>query len=384
MAVPEADELRQATSPLFNSNRVKLAVFGFNCDYGCTSTTAEGRWELGWPATKALATLADRAGIEALVPIARWRGFGGRTNFNGAAFETYTWAAGLGACTEQTAVFSTSHVPTVHPIMAAKQATTIDHISGGRFALNIVCGWSRPELEMFGASLMEHDTAYEYAAEWLDVMRRLWTTDGEFDYEGRFFKISRGFQEPKPIQQPFPPIMNAGSSDVGRRFAAQHADMAFINGRQGGYEAYRADIDNLRRIAREEFGRELQVWGHGYVVCRPTEKEAQDYLQYYVREKGDWEAVDNLTRGMGLNDRLPPERLAAMQFDFVAGWGGIPLVGTAEQIVDELGALARVGFDGWVLSWVNYQAELQQWIDEIMPLLEQAGLRAPVRPPTEA
>ena len=73
-----------------------------------------------------------------------------------------------------------------------------------------------------------------------------------------------------------------------------------------------------------------------------------------------------------------------MQFDFVAGWGGIPLVGTPEQIVDELGALAEVGFDGWVLSWVNYQAELQQWIDEVMPLLEQAGLRAPVRPPTEA
>ncbi|HEY7065694.1 MAG TPA: LLM class flavin-dependent oxidoreductase [Chloroflexota bacterium] len=380
MARPEVDEARRATSPLFGANRVKLGLFGFNCDYGCTSTTAEGRWELGWPATKALATLADQAGIEALVPIARWRGFGGPTNFNGASYETYTWAAGLGAATERTAVFSTSHVPTVHPIMAAKQATTIDHISNGRFALNVVCGWFEPELKMFGAAPMEHDTAYMYAAEWLDVMRRLWTAEEEFDYEGRFFKITRGFHEPKPLQRPFPPIMNAGSSPVGRRFAAQHADMAFINARQGARENYQADVANLRRLAREEFGRELQVWGHSYVVCRPTETEARDALHYYVRERGDWQAIDNLVRGMGLDRVLPPAALDAVRFDFVAGWGGYPLVGTPEQIVDELRAMAAVGFDGWMLSWLNYQAELEQWTREVMPLLEQAGLRAPFRP----
>jgi dimethylsulfone monooxygenase len=379
MAAPEVEEARGATNPLFNANRVKLGLFGLNCDYGCTSTTAEGRWELTWPATRAVAALADQAGIETLVPIARWRGFGGAINFNGASYETYTWAAGLGASTERTAVFSTSHVPTVHPIMAAKQATTIDHISGGRFALNVVCGWFQPELEMFGATPLAHDTAYEYAAEWLAVLRKLWATEGEFDHEGRFFKITKGFHEPKPLQQPFPPVMNAGASAVGRRFAARHADMAFINARQGARENYQADVTNLRRLAREEFGRALQVWGHAYVVCRPTEREAREYLDYYVREKGDWVAIDNLTRGMGLH-HLPPERFASMQFDFVAGWGGYPLVGTPEQIVDELIALERVGFDGWMLSWVDYQAELRQWIDEIMPLMEQAGLRAPAGP----
>jgi FMNH2-dependent dimethyl sulfone monooxygenase len=379
MAAPEVEEARGATNPLFNANRVKLGLFGLNCDYGCTSTTAEGRWELSWPATRAVAALADQAGIETLVPIARWRGFGGAINFNGASYETYTWAAGLGASTERTAVFSTSHVPTVHPIMAAKQATTIDHISGGRFALNVVCGWFQPELEMFGATPLAHDTAYEYAAEWLAVLRKLWATEGEFDHEGRFFKITKGFHEPKPLQQPFPPVMIAGASAVGRRFAAQLPEMAFMNARQGARENYQADVTNLRRLAREEFGRALQVWGHAYVVCRPTEREAREYLDYYVREKGDWVAIDNLTRGMGLH-HLPPERFASMQFDFVAGWGGYPLVGTPEQIVDELIALERVGFDGWMLSWVDYQAELRQWIDEIMPLMEQAGLRAPAGP----
>ena len=107
--------------------------------------------ELTWRNALAIAEIADRYGYEAMVPVARWKGFGGETNFNGTNFETYTWAAGLAQATKRICVLTTSHVPTVHPIMAAKQATTVDHISSGRFALNIVCGWFAPELEMFGA-----------------------------------------------------------------------------------------------------------------------------------------------------------------------------------------------------------------------------------------
>ena len=88
--------------------------------------------------------------FEALVPVGRWRGFGGVTNFNGPGFEAFSWAAGIGASTKYSSVFATSHVPTVHPIMAAKQCTTIDHITGGRFTLNVVTGWHKPEIEMFG------------------------------------------------------------------------------------------------------------------------------------------------------------------------------------------------------------------------------------------
>src|SRR5712692_5549043 len=128
------EELRRATNPLFNDNRLKLGIFAHNLSNGCAITTAEGTLETTWPNTRAITVLGDRAGFEAMVPVARWKGFGGPTNFNGSCFETYTWAAGLGAMTRQTAVFSTSHVPTIHPVVAAKQATTIDHISNGRFA----------------------------------------------------------------------------------------------------------------------------------------------------------------------------------------------------------------------------------------------------------
>jgi alkanesulfonate monooxygenase SsuD/methylene tetrahydromethanopterin reductase-like flavin-dependent oxidoreductase (luciferase family) len=337
-----------------------------------------GHLETSWPRTRAISVTADRVGFEAVVPIARWKGFGGPTNFNGSCFETYTWAAGLAAATEQAAVFSTSHVPTVHPIMAAKQATTIDHISGGRFALNLVCGWFQPELEMFGAPIMAHDTAYEYAAEWLEIMQRLWTAEDEFDYEGRFFRIQKGFHQPKPIQRPFPPVMQAGASPVGQRFAAKYADMAFINLRAQA-EGADALIDSTRRLAREEFGRDLLVWSSAYVVCRPTEQEARDYLHHYVVERGDWEAVENMVSVMGVRKpSFTPEDLERLKFHFIAGWGGFPLVGTAEQIVDTLDGLSRAGLDGMLLNWVDYEAGLQQWIDEVLPLLEQAGLRQPL------
>ena len=149
-------------NPLFNDNRLKLGLFGLNVSNGCAITTAPGALRTSWPTTLALSQIADRDGYETLVPVARWRGFGGETNFNGTNFETYTWAAGLGSDTD-ICIMTTSHVPTVHPVLAAKQGATIDHITDGRFALNVVCGWFQPELEMFGAPSWSISVRYEYA-----------------------------------------------------------------------------------------------------------------------------------------------------------------------------------------------------------------------------
>jgi dimethylsulfone monooxygenase len=372
------EETRRLTNPLFNANKMKLGIFGGNVSNGCAVTTAPEALKTSWQNSRFIARLADEAGLEAIVPVARWKGFGGPSNFNGTCFETYAWAAGLAEATQHTAVFSTSHVPTVHPIMAAKQGTTIDHISDGRFALNIVCGWFEPELEMFGAPIMEHDRRYEYAQEWLDVLKMLWTREDEFDFEGRFFKITKGFHQPKPVQQPFPAIMNAGGSPVGQRWAARNADMGFVLLQQHDYEGARRQVDHLKGLARDEFDREIGVWASAYVVCRPTEQEARDFLNWYVVELGDDEAVNNIARVLGLQSGvLPPEAMEAFKFHFKAGWGGYPLVGTPQQITDELTTLSRVGLDGVLLSWLNYQDEGPAFMQEVLPLMEQAGLRAP-------
>ncbi len=379
MSATTASDARQGTNPLFSDNKLKLGIFATNVSGGCAVTTAPEAYQLNWPNTLSIAEIADRHGYEALVPVARWKGFGGQSNFNGTNFETYTWAAGLAQATKRIAVLTTSHVPTVHPVMAAKQAVTVDHISNGRFALNVVCGWFRPELEMFGAPLMEHDMRYEYAAEWIEIVKRLWTEEEEFDFEGKFLRISKGFSMPKPLQKPFPPLMNAGASGKGQHFAAKFADMAFIHINPHDMDATRRHVESYRRLAREEYGREIQIWVGAPVTQRDTMKEAQDYVHYYVVEKGDDAAVDNLLRIQNVEmHKMLPEKAEQMRFGAKLGWGGYPLTGTADDIVAGLEKMSKIGIDGVLIRWLDYWDGLRRWQTDVMPRLEQAGLRRPV------
>jgi FMNH2-dependent dimethyl sulfone monooxygenase len=371
-----ADELRDAKNPLYGPRKLKLGTFGTNLDRGCAISTIDGVLEINWPNTLVLAKLADEMEFEALVPVGRWKGFGGVTNFNGPGFETFSWAAGIGACTSNCAVFATSHVLTIHPIMAAKQAATIDHITGGRFALNVVTGWHRPEMEMFGATLMEHDDRYQLAVEWLEIIKLLWTADGELDFDGRHFKISKGYLEPKPLQKPFPAVMNAGNSEKGRDYAIRYCDVAFVNLNRGDLSVSKAVIADYRKRAREEYGRELQVWSHAYIVQGETEAEAKAYFDEYVNQKGDWEAATNLVETMGLNTvGRSAEMLRAMKMHFIGGWGGFALIGSGEQIVDWLARLSALGLDGVVVSWPRYIEDMRTFQRTTLPLIKQAGLR---------
>jgi alkanesulfonate monooxygenase SsuD/methylene tetrahydromethanopterin reductase-like flavin-dependent oxidoreductase (luciferase family) len=369
-------ERRRGSNPLYSDRKLKLGTFGTNLDRGCAISTIDGVLEIDWPNTLTLAKIADEMEFEALVPVGRWKGFGGVTNFNGPGFECFSWAAGIGASTRHPAVFSTSHVLTVHPIMAAKQATTIDHITGGRFALNVVTGWHRPEMEMFGVPMIDHNDRYALAVEWLDIIKRLWSEDDEFDYEGRHFKISKGYLAPKPLQRPFPPVMNAGNSEKGRDYAIRYCDIAFVNLNRGDLSVSKAVIADYRKRAREEFGRDLQIWSHAYIVQGETEAEAKHYFNEYVNEKGDWEAATNLVETMGLNTvGRSQEQLRAMKMHFIGGWGGFQLVGTKEQVVDGLAKLSALGLDGVVVSWPRYIDDMRTFQRETLPLLKQAGLR---------
>ena len=162
-----------ASRVLASPNKFRLAVLGFNCSGGCSITTAPGAAEAEWSESVRIAQAADRANIEAIIPLGRWLGFGGDMNFNGRSFETFAWAAGIAALTQRAQVFSTFHVPTAHPVRVAKTIATIDHISNGRFGINIVAGWNEEEISMFGLTQREHDERYDYADEFMDVLVRL-------------------------------------------------------------------------------------------------------------------------------------------------------------------------------------------------------------------
>src|ERR1700734_3579509 len=167
-----------APSPSLNSRRamhgnnaLQIGLFGANCSSGRAVTLVPEPWSGSGPDNKKLAVMADDAGIDFLLPIGRWKGYGGDTDYQGATLETVTWAAGLLAKTTRLTVFGTVHAPLIAPLIAAKEFVTADHIGEGRFGLNVVCGWNEGEFEMFGATLRDHETRYAYAQEWLDVVK---------------------------------------------------------------------------------------------------------------------------------------------------------------------------------------------------------------------
>ena len=373
---PIPAELERSDVPLFNENRFKLGVFSFNVSYGTTMTFAEGTVTPTWEENVRIAQAADSAGWEFLLPLGRWRGWGGKTNFNDKTFDVYTWAAGISAVTTQIQVLTTAHVRLVHPVMAAKQGTTIDHISGGRSGLNIVTSQKAAEVAMFGIEQIEHDEAYEAGEEWITIVKRLWAEEDDFDFEGKWFRTAGAHAEPKPLQRPRPVIVTAGMSPIGRRFGAKHAD--FIFQVMHDLESMKGFVDEIRDLARAEFDRRVGTLIHATVVCADTEQEARDYYRYYVDELGDWEA----RRGRDQRDHrgarakhAPRSSSARCNARSSRASAGTRSSGRRSRSSTRSTRLARCGVDGAALHWVNYEQGIAQFNEQVLPLMIEAGLR---------
>src|SRR5580704_465390 len=169
--MPASSASMQRRIAMYNGNSLKIGLFGANCSSGRSATKVPERWSASWEDCLALARLADEAGLDFMLPIARWKGYGGETDFHGASLETITWAVGLLCATKRMTVFGTVHAPLFHPLIAAKEFVTADHIGQGRVGVNIVVGWNEGEFDMFGVQQREHDTRYAYAQEWVDVVK---------------------------------------------------------------------------------------------------------------------------------------------------------------------------------------------------------------------
>jgi alkanesulfonate monooxygenase SsuD/methylene tetrahydromethanopterin reductase-like flavin-dependent oxidoreductase (luciferase family) len=380
-SVPADHTVTRAERPIVaGPNRFKIAIFGANASGGMGGMTkAEGTIRLHeWGEVEALAKRADTIGLEGFIPIARWKSPGGPERTWGRQYESFTWAAGLAAVTERIQIFSTCHVPFVHPVMAAKMCATVDHISAGRMGLNVVAGYHGPEFAMFDAPLMEHDERYVAAAEWLSIMERLWADEGshEFSFAGEHYTVRGAESYPKPVQDPRPVIMCAGASPAGQAFAFEHADLFFMQ--TEGVDTAAADIRRVRAEAAAAGREDIALWAMIHIVCKDTEEEARDYVRYYVDEQGDWDL------GMTLKEILvggdcrsnADFRQDAIVDGIVRAGAAIKLVGSPEQIADQLGQLSEAGLDGGAIAMVDYDEGLDRLHEQVLPLVESAGLRA--------
>jgi alkanesulfonate monooxygenase SsuD/methylene tetrahydromethanopterin reductase-like flavin-dependent oxidoreductase (luciferase family) len=356
-------------------NPFKLGIFATNCSSGLAATRIPERWQASWANNVAIARMADEAGIDFLLPLARWKGYPGPSDFEGTSFEALTWAGGMLAHTRSITVFATIHVPLLHPIYAAKQMATVDHIGGGRFGLNIVCGWNADEFEMFGVGQREHDDRYAYGDEWWNVVRRVWTSETPFDVRGTYFTLNGVIGKPGPWGGTTPIAMNAAGSPAGRAFAVRNCDVLFTF--ISDLDRARRDVETIVASARE-VGRRVDVYTTSYVVCRPTRKEAEEFHRYYVDENGDWEAADHWFQMQAANAKTRTAELRdLMIYRFAGGHGCYPLIGSADDVAKQIADMAAAGFAGTTLAFVDYVAEFPFFAAEILPRLERMGLRLP-------
>ncbi len=357
--------------PLKGPNRLKLGVFSANADGGLAITDVPERWLAGWQDNLTAAQIADRAGLEFVLPIARWKGFGGKNKVREWSFETFTWAAALAAATEQIGLFMTVHVPLVHPLYAGKALATVDHISQGRAGLNIVCGWNPKEFGMFGTPLVEK--GYDQAAEWLEIVERLYASDQPFDHQGTYYTMKDAVSSPASLQSPRPVTMNAAFGGPGRDFAAAKCDYLFTTFSEIG-DAGRHVADIAERADKQ--GRRVGAYTVAHVVCRETMEEAQAYYDRYAVTMADSAAVDAHMAGKKeFSQSHDSDAYDRYRQRFAGGAGTYPLIGTPETIADEMAAIAGQGYQGIALSFVNYTQELPYFCDRVLPLLRQSGLR---------
>jgi FMNH2-dependent dimethyl sulfone monooxygenase len=357
--------------PMHGPNKFKLGVFSMNADGGLTLTKVPERWPARWSEIAEVARMADRAGLEFLLPIARWKGFGGEMNSREWSYETLTFAAALAGVTERIAVFSTVHVPMVHPVFVAKALATVDHASNGRAGLNIVCGWNPEEFAMFGLDMIEN--RYEQGLEWFEIVQRIYTATEPFDFEGKFYKLKNVSGQPAPVQRPRPVTLNAAFSPPGRDFAARAVDFLFTTFTE--IEKGREPIEDMKRRALEQ-GRDVGVYTTCHVVCRPSQAEAEDYYEFYASAMADQASVDHY---MGQKEKFAHSHEADAyrlhRKRFAGGAGTYPLIGTPEHIAEEMVRMSEVGFAGTTISFVNFKDELPYFLENVLPLLQRAGLR---------
>jgi dimethylsulfone monooxygenase len=369
-----------ATSPermaMYSSNRLKIGLFGANCSSGRAVTLVPERWSGTWEDSLELAHMAEDAGLEFMLPIGRWKGYGGDTDYQGATLETVTWACGLLASTKRITVFGTVHAPLFHPVVAAKEFVTADHIGQGRFGLNLVVGWNEDEFQMFGVQQRDHEARYAYGQEWIDAVKMMWSRQDDFDFDGQYIKLKNVRAKPKPYGGSRPLIMNAGASPTGRAFALRNCDAFFTT------HTSRVSFEETTktvRAAKEEgrkFGREIDVYTVGVITCRQTKKEAEDYYHYCIVENADWSAVDRIL----VKKNISPATVGAEEYQkqrvaYSNGMSGYLIIGDPDHVAKQLVGLSEAGVTGIGLSFVNYLAEIPYFCEEVLPRLARMGVR---------
>ena len=281
--------------------------------------------------------------------------------------DAWTAAAGLATITSHIELMPAVRPAFKHPVVVAKMAGSIDHLSGGRAALNLVSGWWQRECEAMGLPAMPHDERYHRSEEFLTILKGLWT-QRHFSFTGRFYEISDVTLAPFPVHQPHPTIYLGGESEEAQRLAAKFADVYLINGRP--VAETKTLVERVRALAAAA-GRDLQFGISAFVICRESREAAQaEHARLYALRHE--EAIP------GVDRQVVMIRTYAYTRGYVGSNGGTAagLVGTPQDIAGRLQEFLDIGVTTFLLQFHPMLEEMTRFGEQVVPLLAHTGVWA--------
>ena len=298
-----------------------------------------------------IALKAEALGMDYVFSMAKWRGQGGEIRMWDSSFESFSLMMALAAATKRIRLIATVNPLLFHPALMAKMAATFDDVSGGRLGLNIITGALMGEYTQMGVLPDGYDDdRYAYAAEWVQVLKRLWS-EPSVTHHGRYFQLEDCVSEPKPLQRPHPRLVCAASSDEGLRFTVREADWCFVSART--VEGVKEKVDRARSIAAEE-GRPIKVALLTTLVLGDDDQDAAARTEYLI-EGADAEAIANSGMALTAQTRVQAvnrgaERLSDPRKVFF----GLTITGGPPTVAGQLAALAGYGVDSLALIFPDY------------------------------
>lgn len=363
-----------------SQQNIKFAYWVPNVSGGLVVSKIEQRtsWDIDY--NRKLAQIAEKAGFDyALSQIRFTAGYGAEYQHESVAI-----SHALLAATEKLRVIAAVLPGPWHPAVLAKQIATIDQLTGGRVAVNVVSGWFRGEFHGIGEPWLEHDERYRRSQEFIEVLKGIWTQDN-FTYKGDFYRFHDYTLKPKPLQQPHPEIFQGGSSRAARDMAARVSDWYFTNGNT--VEGIKAQVDDIRAKAAAN-GHAVKVGVNAFIIARDTEEEARAVLQEII-DKADPEAVNAFGDAVKQAGKASPEgegNWAKSTFqDLVQYNDGFKtnLIGTPRQIAERIVALKAVGVDLVLSGFLHFQEEVAYFGEKVLPLVRELEARSAAAPQRE-
>ncbi|WP_448586180.1 LLM class flavin-dependent oxidoreductase [Thermaurantiacus sp.] len=350
---------------------MKFGVFLPNGSNGYIPSTASPRYLPTWEHNLAITLEAERHGLDFVLSMMKYRGFGGETGYWDACLETFTLMAGLAAATTRIGLFPSVTLLAHHPALAARMVATIDQISGGRCGLNIVTGWNRPEYAQMGLwpGDRHYERRYDLAVEYLGILKALWR-DGRVTHAGEFYRLDDCTVRPHPGREL--PIVCAGQSPKGVAFTAAHGDHNFVMAHPA---KLRAIVDAVKAEAARH-GRTVGTYALFGLIIADTDAEARAIGEQIIAS-ADRGAIANILASAALDtnvggtaDRmkealgLPMEEgnIAFMSFPVI--WGS---PATVAARIDEVAA--ATGIDGMLFSWPDFVSGIRLFGEQVLPRL---------------